>query len=505
MNSNDKEKLFVRDDRELEMKRSLAVLYLILVWLITAPVYALDNGVENLRKTSKAFASVAREVSPSVVFIQVESKVSNSHEFSFRFGPGNPFGDDLFKRFFGDQFPGIPHAPQPNVPQGKRPAIGQGSGFVFSAKKTGRTYILTNNHVVQDAEKILVKFQDGTEFEAKITGRDPQSDIAVLEIQSTGLPSLSFSDSSELEVGEWVVAIGNPFGLSHTLTVGVVSAKGRTSVGINDYEDFIQTDAAVNPGNSGGPLVNLDGKVVGINTAIFSRSGGYMGVSFAIPSNLAEAIANQLIENGEVSRGFLGIVIQQITTELAKSFNVKPGHGIIVSQVSENSPAKKAGLRQGDIIIKFRGKKVEEVGRFRNQVALTSPGSREQLTIIRDGKQKKLNVTIGKLTDDNKLATADPSSQKTEEIGISVQTLTPQLAKQFNTKPGEGVVVTEVQPGSIAAMGGIKTGMVILQVNNKSVNNAAAFKRAIKESSDEKRVLLLTRSGIMQQFFALSW
>lgn len=501
MNSNDKEKLFERDDRELEMKRSLAVLYLILVWLITTPVYAFDNGVESLRKTSKAFASVAREVSPSVVFIQVESKASNSNQFSFHFGPGNPFGDDLFKRFFGDQFPGIPRTP----PQGKRPAIGQGSGFVFSAKKAGKTYILTNSHVVQDAEKILVKFQDGTEFEAKITGRDPKSDIAVLEIKSSGLPPLTFSDSSKLEVGEWVVAIGNPFGLSHTLTVGVVSAKGRTSVGINDYEDFIQTDAAVNPGNSGGPLVNLDGKVVGINTAIFSRSGGYMGVSFAIPSNLAEAIANQLIEKGEVSRGFLGIVIQQITTELAKSFNVKPGHGIIVSQVSENSPAEKAGLRQGDIIIKFRGKKVEEVGRFRNQVALTSPGSREQLTIIRDGKQKKLNVTIGKLTDDNKLAAADPSSQKTEEIGISVQTLTPQLAKQFNATPGEGVVVTEVQPGSIAAMGGIKTGMVILQVNNKPIKNAAAFKRAIKESSNEKRVLLLTRSGNMQQFFALSW
>lgn len=509
MNSNDEENLFVRDDREPKMKRNLTVLLLILVVFVTVPVYALDNGVENLRKTSKAFASVARKVSPSVVFIEVESKASNSNisEFSFRFGPGNPFGDDLFKRFFGDQFPGIPHGPQPNAPQGKRPVIGQGSGFVFSAKKgflLGKTYILTNNHVVQDAEKILVKFQDGTEFEAKITGRDPKSDIAVLEIKSSGLPPLSFSDSSQLEVGEWVVAIGNPFGLSHTLTVGVVSAKGRTSVGINDYEDFIQTDAAVNPGNSGGPLVNLDGKVVGINTAIFSRSGGYMGVSFAIPSNLAKEIANQLIENGEVSRGFLGIIIQQITAELAKSFNVKPGHGIIVSQVSENSPAEKAGLRQGDIIIKFRGKTVEEVGRFRNQVALTSPGSREQLTILRDGKQKKLNITIGRLSEDNKLAAADPSSQSTEEIGISVQTLTPQLAKQFNAKPGEGVVVTEVQPGSIASMGGIKTGMVILQVNNKPVNNAATFKRAI-ENNNEKRVLLLTRNGNVQQFFALSW
>lgn len=483
------------------MRKYLIVSYLILVWFISMPVYALDGGVESLRRTGKAFASVARKVSPSVVFIQVESKVaSNITQFSFPFGHGSPFGnDDLFKRFFGDQFP--------DIPQGKRRTIGQGSGFVFSAKDgflSGKTYILTNNHVIENADKIRAKFQDGREFEAKIIGRDPQSDIAVLEIKASGLPALSFSDSSQLEVGEWVVAIGNPFGLSHTLTVGVVSAKGRTSVGINDYEDFIQTDAAINPGNSGGPLVNLDGKVVGINTAIFSRSGGYMGISFAIPSNLAKEIANQLIKNGEVTRGFLGIVIQQITPELAKSFNVKPGQGIIVSQVSEDSPAKKAGLRQGDVIIKFRGKPVKEIGRFRNQVALVPPGSREQLVILRDGKRKKLSITIGKLSKKNKLAAAGPA-QSTVEIGLSVQTLTPQLAKQFNAKLGEGVVVTEVQPGSIAAMGGIKTGMVILQVNQKPVNSATEFKLAVKKSSNEKRVLLLARNGNVQQFFALSW
>ena len=483
------------------MKKYLIVSYLILVWFISMPVYALDGGVESLRRTGKAFASVARKVSPSVVFIQVESKAaSNITQFSFPFGHGSPFGnDDLFKRFFGDQFP--------DIPQGKRRTISQGSGFVFSAKDgflSGKTYILTNNHVIENADKIRVKFQDGREFEAKIIGRDPKSDVAVLEIEASGLPALSFSDSSQLEVGEWVVAIGNPFGLSHTLTVGVVSAKGRTSVGINDYEDFIQTDAAINPGNSGGPLVNLDGKVVGINTAIFSRSGGYMGVSFAIPSNLAKEIANQLIKSGEVTRGFLGIVIQQITPELAKSFNVKPGQGIIVSQVSEDSPAKKAGLRQGDVIIKFRGKPVKEVGRFRNQVALVPPGSREQLVILRDGKRKKLSITIGKLSEKNKLAAAGPA-QSTVEIGLSVQTLTPQLAKQFNAKSGEGVVVTEVQPGSIAAMGGIKTGMVILQVNQKPVNSATEFKLAVKKSSNEKRVLLLARNGNVQQFFALSW
>ena len=492
------------------MKKSLIVSYFILVWLISIPGYALDNGVESLRQSSKAFASIAREVSPSVVFIQVESKAlaSTITQFSSPFGNESPFeNDELFRHFFGDQFPGVPHGPQPDVPQGQSPAISQGSGFVFSAKDgllSNKTYILTNNHVVQNADKISVKFQDGQEFEAKITGRDPQSDVAVIEINAGKLKGLSFADSSQLEVGEWVVAIGNPFGLSNTLTVGVVSAKGRTSIGINDYEDFIQTDAAINPGNSGGPLVDLDGKVVGINTAIFSRSGGYMGVGFAIPSNLVSEITNQLIKSGKVTRGFLGIVIQQITPDLAKSFNVKPGQGIIVSQVSEDSPAKKAGLRQGDVIISFRGKPVKEVGQFRNLVALIPPGSHEEFLILRDGKKMKLNITIGTLSDENKLASAG-SAQSTEEIGLSVQTLTPQLARQLNAKAGEGVAVTSVQPGSIAALGGIEPGTIILQVNQKPVKSAVEFNRAIKESSKQKHVLLLIRIETVQKFIVLTW
>jgi len=490
------------------MKRNLIFLNLFLIWFFTMPAHAAEGGVENLRKTSKAFASVAREVSPSVVFIQVESKVAvNNSQFNSPFGPGSPFGnDEFFKHFFGDQFPGFPKGQQPESPQKERRAIGQGSGFVFTTKagkSSGKSYILTNNHVIENAEKITVKFQNGREFEANVKGRDPQSDVAVLEIESGKLPALTFSDSTQLEVGEWVVAIGNPFGLSHTLTVGVVSAKGRTSVGINAYEDFIQTDAAINPGNSGGPLVNLDGKVVGINTAIFSRSGGYMGVSFAIPSNLAQQIAYQLIKKGEVTRGFLGIIIQQITPELAESFNVKPGRGIIISQVNDKSPAKKAGLRQGDVIVEFRGKPVKEVGNFRNQVALVPPGSREKLVILRNGKRKIVNITIGKLPEEDKLAAVEP--QSTEEIGLTVQTLSSQIAKQFNVKPGKGVVVTQVQPNSIAAMGGIKTGMVILEVNQKPINSAAEFKREIKKSSAKKRALFLTRNGNIQQFIVLSW
>ncbi len=489
------------------MKKYLSYLMIISLF-ISLPVQATDNGIKSLRQTSKAFAWVSRKVSPSVVFIQVESKVSEPTvtQFSSPFGNGSPFDDDLFRRFFGDRFPSIPQTPHSGKPRTEQRSMSQGSGFVF-AKKSGflsnKTYILTNNHVVQNADKIRVRFQGGREFEAKVTGRDPQSDVAVIEIKADGFSEINFADSSKLEVGEWVIAIGNPFGLSHTLTVGVVSAKGRTSVGINDYEDFIQTDAAINPGNSGGPLVNLDGDVVGMNTAILSRSGGNMGVGFAIPSNLIQVIADQLIEKGEVTRGYLGIVIQQLTSDLAASFNIEPGKGILVAQVSEDSPAEKAGLKQGDIIVAYRGKEVTDVGGFRNRVSLTLPGSREELTILRQGKRKQLMVTIGQLNKDKLLAQG--SAQSADELGLTVQTLTPQLAKQFNTNPAEGVIVTEVKQGSIAAMSGISSGTVILQVDRRTVASAADFKRAIKQSMDKKQVLLLIRKGDMQSYIVLRW
>jgi serine protease Do len=311
------------------MKRHILIATILSAAVLSAPVPAqtLDEGVENLRETGKAFASVGRAVSPSVVFIQVEGQRAEPAQapLGLPFGDELPFGEEFFKRFFGEGFPGIPRGQAPQAPPGEPRSMGQGSGFVFAAQAgllADKTYIMTNNHVVEGAERIRVTFQDGREFDAEVTGRDPQSDVAVIEIKTGGLPALALGDSAKLEVGEWVVAIGNPFGLSHTLTVGVVSATGRTSLGINDYEDFIQTDAAINPGNSGGPLVNLDGAVVGMNTAIFSRSGGYMGVGFAIPINLANAIANQLIEQGEVTRGFLGIVIQPLTADLAESFGM---------------------------------------------------------------------------------------------------------------------------------------------------------------------------------------
>ena len=454
-------------------------------------------GVESLRESSRAFASVAQQVSPSVVFIQTERAVqATQNPFS------SPFGDDFFDRFFGGPIPGTPRQQPPS----QRRAVGQGSGFVFSVDDglmRDTAYILTNNHVVEGADSITVTFNDGREFDAEITGTDPQSDVAVIEITGDDLPALALGNSDELEVGEWVVAIGNPFGLSHSLTVGVVSALGRTSLGLSDYEDFIQTDAAINPGNSGGPLVNLDGEVIGINTAIASRSGGYMGIGFAIPSNLARSIADQLMSSGEVTRGYIGIIIQDLTSDLAESFQLDTTQGILVAQVSPGSPAEAAGLEQGDIIVAYEGDEVTEVGAFRNQVSLTPPGTEASLTVIRGGDRLNLNVTLGSL--EGAQVAIQESVESAEEIGLAVQTMTPELARQFDMEAGRGVVVTQVMPGSAAQAAGIAAGMVILEVNRNPVTSAEAFNRAISAASDEQRVLLLIRTNGGQRFVVLSW
>lgn len=484
-------------------KYCLAQLILLFVFFLPAAHALDDDGVESLRETGKAFASVARRVSPSVVFIDVEGR-QPENTMQSPFGGQFPFGEEFFRRFFGTPMPGNP----PGGGQQQRPRMhGQGSGFVISTDKgllSDKTYILTNNHVVENADNITVKFQDGREFDAKVKGTDPKSDIAVIEIEAADVPALKWGDSSKLDVGEWVVAMGNPFGLSHTLTVGVVSAKGRTSVGISDYEDFIQTDAAINPGNSGGPLVNLDGDVVGVNTAIFSRSGGYMGVGFAIPSKLAQRIANSLIETGEVVRGYLGIVIQPLTQDLAESFDIDASSGILVAQVEDGTPAAEAGFQQGDVIVEYEGKEVSDAGDFRNRVALTAPGSDRKVTVIREGKRKTLKVTIGKL-DDARMMAGRGDTDTAEELGLVVQQITPDLAQQFNVEPGSGVVVTGVQPGSIAAEAGLRPGVVILQVDQKPIGSPAEFKRAVSNSSDDNRVLLLVGQGNMQRYIVLSW
>lgn len=483
----------------------IAIIVLLVLLFFVMPVQSQDNGIESLRQSSKAFASVARNVSPSVVFIKVEStkRYSPYHQFPLPFNDQWPFGSDFFKRFFGDDFG---DTKKPQTPRKQPKVIGQGSGFIFASKENlfiDKSYILTNNHVVDKAENIKVILQDRREFEAKIIGTDPKSDVAILEIKASKLPTLTLGDSSKLEVGEWVVAIGNPFGLSHTLTVGVVSATGRNSLGINDYEDFIQTDAAINPGNSGGPLVNLNGDVVGINTAIFSKSGGYMGIGFAIPINLANDIAQQLMKHGEVTRGYLGVLVQELSPELAKSFDLEKNEGILVAQVMGDSPADKAGIKQGDIIISFRDEPILSIASFKNLVALTSPNSEVLLKIIRDGKQVKVTVKINKLTQETEQLLSH--DQQSEELGLTVENITPNLAGKFGVKPGQGVLITEVKTGSVADMANIKVGSIILQVNRVNIKNTNDFNREVKQSSKDKSVLLLLKTDNRQYYIVLNW
>ncbi len=450
---------------------------------------AQESGVERLRQIGKAFTAVAKRVSPAVVNIQVASR-SDQPEM-------NSLNQEFFRRFFGEKLPHRRTHP--------RFEVSQGSGFVFATQGTpdsGKSYILTNYHVVEDAEEIQVRLEDGREFEARIRGTDSHSDVAVIEIPTGNLPVLQLADSNQLDVGEWVLAIGNPFGLRHTVTAGIVSATGRTSLGINDYENFIQTDAAINPGNSGGPLVNLDGQVVGMNTAIFSRSGGYMGVGFAIPSNLIRAVATQLIERGQVTRGFLGVGIQQLTPELARSFGLKQHVGILIAQVYPNSPAARAGLRQGDIILAHDGVPMKDIGVFRNRIALSPPGTLAHLKVLREGEPLELDVRIGTLEEDQFARLS--KSRGAPDLGLSVQTITPKLARQLGVSAGEGVVVTRVQPGSIADQAGIEPGALILQVNRQPISSAADFRHALASSPNRQALLLVRHQGI-QQFIVLGW
>jgi serine protease Do len=452
-----------------------------------SPVRAREQGLESLRQSGQAFRGVAKKVSPAVVFIQVEQEVSGQGASRF----SSPFDDEFLRRFFGQpEFQGPRQAPK------KRHAVGQGSGFLISADG----YILTNNHVVDKAEKVRVKMQDGREYSATIVGADPPSDLAVIKIDESDLPFLRLGDSDRLEVGDWVLAVGNPFGLSHTLTAGIVSAKGRSGIGLNDYENFIQTDAAINPGNSGGPLVDLDGEVVGINTAIFSRGGGSMGIGFAIPVNMAKQIREQLIDHGEVTRGRLGAYIQDLTRELAESFGLDKEQGALVAQVIEDSPAEKAGLKRGDVIRRLDGKEVGKVTELRNRIALTAPGTRVKLTILRDGREMELTVAIGKLQGDESGLSAETG--ELPKLGLGLQALTPELAQRLGYDGEQGVLVASVDPGSPAARAGIERGDLILEIDRQAVADPKQA-RSLLGKGEEKTHLLLIRHGEATRYLAL--
>ncbi|MFH1613518.1 MAG: DegQ family serine endoprotease [Planctomycetota bacterium] len=455
-----------------------------------AEVTNADDGLQTLRQTSKAFSEVANKAIPAVVFVKVETTVEVQSPWGPDFGFGSPFDDEFFERFFGDRYR------RPQQPE-KRKQVGQGSGFIIG--KDG--YILTNNHVVGDADKITVKLQDGRQFEAKPVGTDPKSDLAVIKIDADDLPVIELGDSDQAQIGEWVVAIGNPFGLTATVTVGVISAKGRSSVGIADYEDFIQTDAAINPGNSGGPLLNLEGKAIGINTAIFSRSGGYMGIGFAIPVNMAKEIKKQLIESGKVTRGQLGVYIKDLEPEMAEFYGLEKAQGVLVDDIIKDSPAEKAGLRQDDIILQMNEKDIESTVSFRNTIALLKPGTEIRLLILRDGEKKTFNVTIGSL-DESALAAKGRLSEK---LGLEVAELTAELAERFGYELGQGVIVSEVRDGSSAAQAGIKAGMLITSINREKVDTVEQYNALLEKAAKKDKVLVRVRHGRYSQSVVLEF
>lgn len=460
--------------------------------LFTAPYASAEtqaNCVCSPEQTSKAFTAVAKKSIPAVVFIKVQSNAPELDENGYPYGYQNPYdynSDDFFNRFFGMPFRGQPQKPQPQ--------LSQGSGFLVTADG----YIMTNAHVVKGADKITAVLNDGREIDATLVGTDTQTDIAIIKIDVKDLPFLQLGDSEEIDIGEWVIAIGSPFQLEASVTVGVVSAKGRQNLKITDYEDFIQTDAAINPGNSGGPLLDLKGEVIGINTAIVSRSGGYMGIGFAIPSNMAKNIMAQIIDKGSVTRGFLGVSLQPVDKDIADAFNLPKPEGALVSEVVKDSPADKAGIKQGDIILEFNKTPVKSLQSFRNEVSLMAPGSIIALKINR--KEQILNIAVTLGTSNNTLA---PGGSIIQKLGMEIDNLNPDLAKQLGyTQQEQGVVITKIKPGSAAASAGLRPGFLIQAVNHKKVTNVDEFNEALGQP-ENKRILLLVRQGNATRFYSI--
>lgn len=451
--------------------------------------------IHSLLQESKTRADIVEEAQKAVVHIKVEKTIQDPRIQGIR----NPFDsspEEFFKRFF----PGMPPRRSFPVPPNQPPEFkqqGQGSGAIVN--QAG--YILTNHHVVGGASKIIVRLSDGNEVPAKIIGTDPLSDIAVIKIEGNNLPQLPLGNSDEVRIGETVIAIGNPFGLSNTVTMGIVSAKGRSNIGLVDYENFIQTDAAINPGNSGGPLINLEGKIVGVNTAIFSQSGGYQGIGFSVPINMAQHIMQELIEKGNVSRGWLGVQIQDITPDLAAAFGMKDSKGSLVVKVMSNSPAEKAGLKRGDVIVNFNENAIQDSNDLRNKVGLAQPNTQATLKVIRKGAPTPLDLRLGELPTSNQFP--PQLLNQTNVLGIEVQNLTPELAKRFNHRQDSGVLISQIKPNSIAYQAGLRAGIIIQEVNQQIVSDVRSFAEAIKKSDLKAGILLLVASQNGAQYIIL--
>ena len=477
----------------------ISIVFVLAMGIFSVPAIGQDaESISILRQMGKAFSSIAKNTSPAVVWITAEKKVSRGGgDRRSPFGDEmDPFDDDFFDFFFGRPF----HKRQKPRKDKDYKQTAMGSGFIVSSDG----YVLTNNHVIEDATEITVKLADDREFKAELVGTDPASEVAVLKIvDDDDFAVLELADSDELEVGEWVLAIGNPFGLSHTVTAGIVSAKGRSGFGLADYENFIQTDAAINRGNSGGPLINLDGKVVGINTAIIGAQGN-VGIGLAIPINLAKNVYEQLVESGKVVRGFMGVVIQDLTPKLAKSFDLDENtKGVLIPKVSKDSAAEKAGMEKGDIVIEFEGKAVDKANAFRQKVSMLKPGTKVEVVVLRDGKRKTLTIELGERPSKEVASVAD--SKILDKLGISVQNLTEELAENMGYEDTEGVVVTEVEPGSKAELVGVKRGTLIMEVDRKVVKNTKAFQKAVESAMKKGSIVLLLYNGRSSWYVVLEF
>ena len=487
----------------------------------SGPVAKIDRSeaVTSARALSQAFRNAASDVLPAVVAVRTTPQVAQtmraepqggrqeSPQMPFKEFRGTPFGE-LFenhpelRRFFDE----MPSGPGLGSPQPR--AGGLGSGVIIDPEGI----ILTNNHVVAGAGKVSVLLQDGREFEAAEIHRDPRTDLAVLRIEGAdNLTAAKLGDSDLAEVGDWVLALGEPFGLEGTVTAGIISAKGR-GLGIAEREDFLQTDAAINPGNSGGPLVNLDGEVVGINTAISSRSGGNQGVGFAVPINLAKWVAEQLIETGSVRRAYLGVVIQPVTHELAQHLGVSARQGVLVTDVMPETPGQAAGLKEGDVIVEFGGRKMTKPTELQGAVERAEIGTKQPLIVLRDGKRRQLTVqvdeqptdfgrnSLGRMRSDGD-AKAGPS--KFEDLGFQVEELNDDVAEHLGFEGEQGLVITEVQPGSPAGTAGLSAGMLITHADRTAVTNVDELREAVEGASDEKGILLRVRSKQGARFLVL--
>jgi len=420
--------------------------------------------------TGNPIAKIAEDSSPAVVNIDVETVVTTSM---------SPFPNDpFFKQFFGEDFKRFKRSV---------PMKGRGSGFIIS--KDGQ--ILTNDHVIEDASKVTVTLSDGRTFDAKVLGKDPTFDLAIIKIKAHDLPVLELGDSDKAKVGEWVVAIGNPFGLEHTVTAGVISAKNRSiHAGEINLDGFLQTDAAINPGNSGGPLIGLDGKVVGINSAIIPYA---QGIGFAIPINMAKDVVDDLVKYGKVNRGWLGVYIQPISEEFAKAYDLESKDGAVVSDVVPDSPAEKVGIMRGDVLTKLNGKPVNDPGQFVSMVRKCMAGEEVVLTLVRHGEEQKINVKLGEV-DSSDLSSSNEKYRTLDKIGIEISNITGELAKSFDLSNKSGVVITKVEEASIADRIGLKSGDVILEVNGVKLKDINQWKR-IDKKNPQALAMLIARGG----------